>query len=103
MLFEHILTNNKFDEEIKNLLIYKRAIFNSDFVSESELLERLKPVLNEDSLWKPHALILLGDYFTSKKEYLKAKEFYSQTLSIKNLPRDLYDQVRFQLSLIINE
>jgi len=51
-------------------------------------------------LWKPHALLLLGDYFISKKEYLKAKEFYIQILSINNLQKNLYDQARLQLSLI---
>ena len=103
VLFDHLLDNNKFDTEIRNLLIYKKALFNSDFVNESELIEEIKPLLNKDTLWKPHALLLLGDYFVSKGEYLKAKEFYMQILSINNLQKELYEQARSQLALIVND
>ena len=102
-LFDHILENNNFAKETRNLLIYKKALFNSNFITESELLEDIKPLLNNDTLWKPHALLLLGDYFVYKNEYLKAKEFYKQILSMNNLQRDLYDQAIHQLSLISND
>jgi hypothetical protein len=46
---------------------------------------------------------LLGDYFVFKKEYLKAKEFYLQILSIKDLNRELYENAELQLSLISND
>ena len=103
ILFNHVLEKNKFEKEVKNLLIYKKAIFDSNFVEESELLKELKPLLNAESLWKPHALLLLGDYFLSKKEYLKAKEFYMQILTIKNLQKNFYDQAVSQLAFISNE
>ena len=96
------MENNKFKKELKNLLFFKKALFDSNFVNESELLERLKPIINNDTLWKPHALLLLGDYFFSKKEYLKGKEFYLQLLTMKNLHNDLYEKARLQLSLIPN-
>jgi predicted negative regulator of RcsB-dependent stress response len=102
-LFDHVLKNNKFDKEIKNLLIFKKALFQSNFVSEHELLNSIKPLLNTDTLWKPHALLLLGDYFVSKKEYSKATEFYTQILSLKNLNEGLYEQARTQLRFITNE
>ena len=103
VLFDHLLSNNKFEREIKNLLIYKKALLNSNFEIESKLLEGIKPLLNTETLWKPHALLLLGDYFVSKKEYLKAKEFYTQVLLTKDLPQDLYNEARSQLSFIIND
>ena len=62
-LFDHVLENNKFEKEVSNLIIFKKALFQSNFVSELELLESLKPLINEETLWKPHALLLLGDYF----------------------------------------
>ena len=99
-LFDHLLENNRFEVEIKNLLIYKKALFNSNYITETELLEDIKPLLNDETLWRPHALLLLGDYFVSKKEYLKAKEFYTQILSMNNLQKKLYDQAILQLSLI---
>ena len=103
VLFDHLLLNNEFEKEIKNLLIYKKALLNSNFSNESSLLEEIKPLLNSETLWKPHALLLLGDYFLSRKEYSKAKEFYIQILSIKELPEDLYNQARFQLTFISND
>ena len=101
-LFKHLLDNNKFEKEIKNLLIYKKALFSSDFINESDLLNDLKPLLNTETLWKPHALLLIGDYFVSKKDFIKAKEFYSQILLIKNLQKNFYDQARSKLVLLSN-
>ena len=102
-LFNHLLGNNKFSKEVKNLLIYKKALLDSNYVNESELLESMKPILNTETIWKPHALLLLGDYFVSKKEYIKAIEFYQKIFTIKNLHNDLYNHARFQLTLITNE
>jgi len=102
-LYDHLLENNKFEKELRNLLIYKKALFDSNFVIESELLETIKPLLNTDTIWKPHALLLLGGYFMSKGENIKAKEFYQQILSINNLHKDLYAQAKSQLVLIAHD
>ena len=102
-LFDHVLENNKFEKEVKNLIIFKKALFQSNFVSELELLDAVKPLINTETVWKPHALLLLGDYFASKKEYLKAKEFYVQILSLKNLHKEIYNHARSQLIFIIND
>ena len=102
-LYDHLLTNNKFSKEVRNLLIYKKALLNSDFFNESELLESLRPLLDTETLWRPHALLLLGDYFVSKREYIKAIEFYQEIFSINNLHQDLYNHAISQLSIISNE
>ena len=102
-LFDHVLENNKFEKEVKNLIIFKKALFQSNFVSELELLDAVKPLINTETVWKSHALLLLGDYFASKKEYIKAKEFYVQILSLKNLHKELYYQARSQLIFIAND
>ena len=101
-LFDHILKNNDFEKEIKNLLIYKKVLLTSDAIDESELLNNLKPLLNSDSLWRPHVILFLGDFFTSKKEYLKSKDFYNQILSMKNLHQDFYYKANSRLALISN-
>ncbi len=102
-LFDHVLENNKFEKEVKNLIIFKKALFQSNFVSELELLEAVKPLINTETIWKAHALLLLGDYFASKKEYLKAKEFYIQILSLKNLHKEVSNHARSQLIFITND
>ena len=40
-LFDHLLENNKFKEEEENLLIYKKALFVSNFVNEEDLLREI--------------------------------------------------------------
>ena len=84
ILFNELIENTNLENEIKNLIIYKKALFNSDFVSENELLEILNPVINSDSIWKSHALYLLAEYFYSKKEMQKAKEFFRKILVLPN-------------------
>jgi len=101
-LFNHILENCKFDKEIENLIIYKKALFETSFVDESKLLVSLNPLLNSDSLWKPHALMLLGDYYFSKKQNIKAKEFYLEVMKLKNLNQELYNKTRNQLVSVGN-
>ena len=102
-LYDHLLENNNFEKELRNLLIYKKSLFSSNSVDETELLEITKPLLSTDTLWKPHALLLLGDYFMSKGENIKAIEFYQEILSIKNLHKNLYDQAKSQLVIIAHE
>ena len=102
-LYDHLLENNNFENEIRNLLIYKKSLFSSNSVDETELLEITKPLLSTETLWKPHALLLLGDYFMSKGENIKAREFYQQILSMNNLHKNLYDQAKLQLANINHE
>ena len=84
ILFNELIENTKLDNEIKNLIIYKKALFNSDFVSENELLQILNPVINSESIWKSHALYLLAEFFYSKDEKQKAKEFFNQIIILPN-------------------
>ena len=83
-LFDIIINDINLQKEIKNLLIYKKAVFNSEFVSENELIKMLSPIINSDSIWKSHSLFLLGEYFYSKNEKQKAKEFFNQILILKD-------------------
>ena len=84
LLFNELIKKTKLENEIKNLIIYKKALFNSDFVSENELLRILNPVINSKSIWKSHALYLLAEFFYSKNEKQKAKEFFNQILVLSN-------------------
>ena len=103
ILFNQLFENNSFKDEIKDLLIYKKTLLDLNHLNESEILEQIKPLLKEDSIWKSQALLLIGDYYFSNKEYLKAKEFYIKIFSIKNLQKDIYDRAKFQLESINNE
>jgi len=102
-LFEEVLKNNKYDEEIENLIVLKRLIFESNFLTEAEILNLANPLIKQETIWKPHALMLLGDYFVFKNQNIKAREFYSKILLIENLHQGLYQQAQSQLTLIAND
>ena len=101
--FSHILKNCKFEKEIENLIILKKALFVSSFASEAKLLESLRPILNSESLWKSHSLFLLGDYYLAKSKKNQAREFYLKVLEIKNLDKVLYERARIQILLTAND
>ena len=81
--FDLIINETKLDVEIKNLIIYKKGLFNSDFETENNLIKILKPVISSDSVWKSHALYLIAEYFFDKNQKQKAKEFYIQIINFK--------------------
>jgi len=83
-LFDVIINETSLEEEIKNLVIYKKALFNSDFESENNLIQILNPVINSDSVWKSHALYLMAEYFYYKNQKQKSKDFFNQILILEN-------------------
>ena len=88
-LFDELINKTNLEEEIKNLNIYKKALFNSSFVTENELLQILNPIVNSESIWKSHSLYLIAEYFYAKGEKQKAKEFFNQILLLPNANRDI--------------
>jgi len=83
--FDILINDLDLDDEIKNLTIFKKGLFNSDFAEENELLNILNPVIKSESMWKPHALYLMAEYYFSKKEKQKSKEFFIQIISLENV------------------
>ncbi|MDC3355309.1 hypothetical protein OAV82_01715 [Candidatus Pelagibacter sp.] len=84
ILFDELINETNLDEEITNLIIYKKALFNSELSTENDLLQILNPIINSESIWKSHSLYLLAEYFYSKNEKKKSKEFFSQILILTN-------------------
>ena len=84
-LFDIIIEVVSMDQEIKNLIIYKKALFNADFADENNLLDILNPIINSKSVWKSHSLYLIGEYFFSKGEKQKSKEFLEQLISLEDI------------------
>ena len=83
--FDILINEIALDSENKNLTIFKKGLFNSDFANEDELLNILNPVIKSESIWKPHALYLMAEYYFAKKEKKKSKEFFEQLISLKNI------------------
>ena len=83
-LFDILINETSLEKEIKNLIIYKKALFNSDFESENNLIKILNPIINSESIWKSHGLYLMAEYFYSKNEKQKSKEFFEQIIILEN-------------------
>ena len=69
--------------------LYKKALFNSSYVPENDLLKMLNPIINSESIWKSHALYLLAEDFHSKNETKKAKEFFNQIQILPNANNEI--------------
>ena len=83
-LFDVLIDKTSLETEIKNLVIYKKALFNADLFNELELLNILNPLINSNSIWKSHALYLMGEFFFNNGEYQKSKDFFQKIISIEN-------------------
>jgi len=88
-LFDELINETNLEEEIKNLIIYKKALFNSDISSENDLLQMLNPIIKSESVWKSHSLYLMAEFFYSKNQKEKAKEFFNQILLLPNANNDI--------------
>jgi len=97
LLIDNVIKNSKLENEIENLIIYKKALINSESLNEESLIKMLNPIINSKSIWKPHALLLLGDYFLSKGEKNKAQEFFSQILLGENSDENILFQAQTRL------
>ena len=102
-LFDILIDNTPLEKEIKNLIIYKKALYNADFVKENELLNLLNPLIQSNSIWKSHALYLVAEYFYSQNEKQKSKEFFSQILILENANQDMIKEAQKRLNRDLSE
>jgi hypothetical protein len=102
-LFDILINKTPLENEIKNLIIYKKALFNADTIKENELLKILKPITNSESVWKSHALYLLAEYFYSNNEKEKSKEIFKQILNTKNSNQDIIKETQKRLNRDLSE
>ena len=101
--FDILIKNTSLDEEIKNLIIYKKGLFNADQAEEGVLLNILNPLINSKSVWKSHALYLMAEYFYSKDQKQKAKEFFNQIISLENSNSDIKLEAEKRLNRDLSE
>jgi predicted negative regulator of RcsB-dependent stress response len=97
-LFDILIKKTPLQTEIKNLIIYKKALYNADISGENDLLEILNPIINSKSIWKSHALYLVGEYFYYKNEKQKAKEFFNQILNLDNPNQEIMIETQKRLN-----
>ena len=102
-LFDILIYETKLEKEIKNLVIYKKALFNSEFTTENDLIKILNPIINSESIWKSHALYLMAEFFFHKKEKVKSKEFFEQILILENSNLSIKKEAQIRLNRDFSE
>ena len=101
-LFDKVISISD-DKELKNLVIFKKALYFSDKYNEIKLLEILNPLINSDSIWKQHGLLLMGDFYYQKKEFNKSKEFFEKITELSNINPKIKTDVERRLNRDFNE
>ena len=101
-LFDKVISINK-DDELRNLIVFKKALYFSDKYTESKMLEILNPLLNSESIWKQHAFLLMGDYYFHKKQYTKSKEFFEKITQLSDVNPKIKLDVERRLNRDFNE
>ncbi len=102
-LFDLLIEDTSLDSEIKNLIIYKKALYNADNSKESDLLYMLNPLINSKSVWKSHSLYLMAEYFYANNQKQKAKEFFNQIITLENSNLDIRLQAEKRLNRDLSE
>ena len=102
-LFDILIEDTSLDNEIKNLITYKKALFNADNANESDLLTILNPLINSKSVWKSHSLYLMAEYFYTNNQKQKAKEFFNKIITLENSNPDLRLQAEKRLNRDLSE
>ena len=97
-LFNILINKTSLEKEIKNLIIYKKALYNADSSNEQQLLDILNPLLNSKSVWKSHSLYLIAEFFYSKGEKQKSKEFFNEILNTENANQDIIKEAQKRLN-----
>jgi hypothetical protein len=97
-LFDVIINETSLEKEIKNLIVYKKGLYNADDASESELLNMMGALINSESIWSSHALYLMAEFFYSKKELQKSKEFFKKIINLENSNEDIRIKAQKRLS-----
>ena len=102
-LFDILINKTSLEIEIKNLIIYKKALYNADQINENDLLNILKPIINSKSVWKSHALYLIAEYFYSNNEKQKAKDFFRKIIETENANQDIIKETQKRLNRDLSE
>ena len=95
--FDILINNIPLENEIKNLTIYKKGLYNSDYVQENELLNILNPIIKSESMWKPQALYLMAEFYLSKNQKQKSKEFFNLIAEMENISPKIKLEVQKRL------
>ena len=70
----------------KDLFKIKKALLAFDNLDEQQFLNLLNPGDFKNSPWRVLSLEILGDFYISKGQKIKAKDIYDQAIKIQDIP-----------------
>ena len=70
----------------KDLFKIKKALLVFDNLDEQQFLNLLNPGDFKNSPWRVLSLEILGDFYISKGQKIKAKDIYDQAIKIQDIP-----------------
>ena len=94
--FDLVIKSQK-EKEIENLIIYKKAMYNAEIISENDLLDILNPILKSESVWKAHALLLMADYFEHNNNLIKSKDFLKEITNSESVNNEIKTEAERRL------
>ena len=86
--FDLVIKSQK-EKEIQDLIIFKKAMYNAEIISENDLLDILNPILKSESVWKSHALLLVADYFEHNNNMIKSRNFLEEIVNSEIVNNDI--------------
>ena len=81
--FDIMINKVSLDKEIKDLIIFKKGLYNSESANEQELLSIFQPLISVENLWRSHSLYIIAEYYYSNNEKNKSKEFFEKILNLE--------------------
>jgi hypothetical protein len=78
--------NSNIEKNDKDLFKIKKALLVFDNLDEQQFLNLLNPADFKNSPWRVLSLEILGDFYLSKGQKIKAKHIYDQAFKILDIP-----------------
>jgi len=78
--------NSNIDKNDKDLFKIKKALLAFENLDEGQFINLLNSNDFKESPWRVLALEILGDFYLSKGQKIKAKDIYNQAIKISDIP-----------------
>ena len=101
--FDIIIYELSLDQNLVDLNIYKKTLYNADSLTENELLNMIEPILKKENLWQSHAMYLLAEYYYSKGDRENSLTYYKSIVSKTNSNSEIKLEARKRIQRDFSE
>ena len=101
--FDIIIYELSLDQNLVDLNIYKKTLYNADSLTENELLNMIEPILKNENIWQSHAMYLLAEYYYSKGDKEKSLNYYKSIVSKTNSNSEIKLEARKRIQRDFSE